>query len=72
MIWTLSFVSSLNNNCYAYIAPCMNKTLPPLGNAKEQQIKFYEKLLGKFIFSRATKNLKIFYFTRPTGRVLKK
>ena len=50
----------------------MNKTLPPLGNAKEQQIKFYEKLLGKFIFSRATKNLKIFYFTRPTGRVLKK
>ena len=46
----------------------MHKTLPTSGNEKEQlQIKFYEKLSGKFIFSRATKNLKIFYFTRPTG-----
>ena len=51
----------------------MNKTLPTLGKEKEQQqIKIYEKLSGKLIFSRATKNLKMFYFTRPTGRVLKK
>ena len=51
----------------------MHKTLPTLGNEKEQkQIKFYKKLSGEFIFSRATRNLKIIYFTHPTGQVLKK
>ena len=61
------------NSHYAYIPPYMNKTLPTLGNEKEQQqIKFYEKMSGELIFSRATKYLKMFYFTRPTGRVLKK
>ena len=51
----------------------MHKTLPTLGNEKEQnQIKFYEKLLGEMIFLRATENLKMFNFTRPTGLVLKK
>ena len=61
------------NSYYAYIPPYMNKTLPTLGNEKEQQqIKFYEKMSGELIFSRATKYLKMFYFTRPTGRVLKK
>ena len=51
----------------------MHKTLPTLGNEKEQkQIKFYEKSLGKLIFSQATKNLKIIYFTCLSGRVLKK
>ena len=52
---------------------CMHKTLPTLRNEKEQQeSKFYEKSLGKFIFSWATKNLKMFYFTRVSGRVFKK
>ena len=51
----------------------MNKTLPTLVNEEEQQqIKFYEKLLGELIFLQATKNLKIFYFTRPTGWVIEK
>ena len=51
----------------------MHKTLPTLGNEKEQQqIKFYQKSLGELIFSQATKNLKIIYLTCPTGRVLKK
>ena len=51
----------------------MNKTLPTLKNEKEQQqIKLYEKLSGELIFSQASKNLKMFYFTRPTGRVIKK
>ena len=51
----------------------MNKTLPTLGNEKERQkIRFYEKLSGELIFLRATKNLKMFYFTLPTGQVLKK
>ena len=51
----------------------MHKTLPTLGNEKEQQqIKFYKKYTGELIFSRATNNLKMFCFTRPTGRVLKK
>ena len=51
----------------------MNKTLPTLGNEKEQQqIKFYGKLSGESIFSWATRNLKMFYFTRPTSQVLKK
>ena len=57
------FVLSLKNSdyAYAYISPYMNKTLSTLGNEKEQQqIKFYEKLLGELIFSRATKNLKMF------------
>ena len=45
----------------------MNKTLPTLGNEKEQQIEFYEKLSGELIFSRATKNVKMFYFIRSTG-----
>ena len=44
----------------------MPKTLPKLGNKKEQ-IKFYEKSLGELIFSQATKNLKMIYFTHPTG-----
>ena len=56
-----------------YIPPCMHKTIPTLGNEKEQQqIKFYEKLSGELIFSRTIKNLKMFYFTHPAGRVLKK
>ena len=64
---------SLKNSYYAYIPPYMNKTLPTLGNEKEQQeTKFYEKLLGQLIFLRATKNLKMFYFICPTGRVLKR
>ena len=51
----------------------MRKALKALGNEKEQQrIKFYEKLSGELIFSRTTKNLKMFYFTRPIGRMLKK
>ena len=46
----------------------MHKTLPTLGNEKEQQqIKFYEKSSGELIFSQATKNLKLIYFTHPTG-----
>ena len=61
------------NSHYAYIPPYMNKTLPTLGNEKEQQqIKFCEKLFGKLIFSQATKNLKMFYFTHLTEQVLKK
>ena len=67
------FVLSLIQSDYAYIPPYMHKTLPTLGNEKEQkQIKFYEKSLGKLIFSQATKNLKIIYFTFLGGRVLKK
>ena len=50
---------SLRNSHYAYIPAHMHKTLPTLGNEKEQQqIKFYEKSLGEFIFLRATKNPK--------------
>ena len=61
------------NSDYAYISPYMNKTLPTLGNEKEQQeTKFYEKLLGQLIFLRVTKNLKMFYFISPTGRVLER
>ena len=56
-----------------YISPDMNKTISTWGNEKEQQqIKFYEKLSGELIFSRATKNLKMFYFICRTGWVLKK
>ena len=51
----------------------MHKTFPTLEIEKEQQqIKFYEKLSGELIFWRATKNLKLFYFTLPSRRVLKK
>ena len=61
----------LKNSYYSYIPMYINKTLLTLGNKKEQQqIKFYEKLSGKLIFSRATKNLKMFYFTATTRRVL--
>ena len=36
-----------------------------VGNEKKQnQIKFYDKSLGKLIFSQVTKNLKIIYFTK--------
>ena len=64
---------SLKNSHYAYIPRHMHKALKTLGNEKEQQqIKFYEKSSGELIFSRAAKNLKMFYSTRPTGRVLKK
>ena len=49
------------------------KTLPIIGNEKEQkQIKFYHKSLGKLIFSVATENLKIIYFTSLTWQVFKK
>ena len=59
---------SLRNSHYAYVPPYMHKTLPTLGNEKEQyQIKFYEKLLGKFIFLRVTKKIKMFYLTHLTG-----
>ena len=51
----------------------MNKTLPTLGNEKkQQQFKFYEKLLGELIFLRVTKNFKMFSLSRQTGWVLKK
>ena len=51
----------------------MHKSLPTLGNKKEQQrIKFYEKLSGELIFLRTTKNFKMIYFTRPTEQVIKK
>ena len=46
----------------------MHKTLPTLGNEKEQkQVKFYKKSWDQLIFSQATKNLKMFYFTGLTG-----
>ena len=67
------FVLSLKHSHYVYIPPYMQKTLPILGNEKEQkQIEFYEKSLDELIFSQATKNLKITYFSWPTGQVLKK
>ena len=67
------FALSLKNSHYAYISPYMHKTTPTLRNEKEQQqIIFYEKSSGELIFSGATKNLKMIYFTCPTGRVLKK
>ena len=51
----------------------MHEAFPTLGNEKEQkQIKFYKKILDKLIFLQTTENLKIFYLTHPTGRVLKK
>ena len=43
---------------YIHITLYMHRTLPTLGNEKEQQqINFYEKSSGKLIFSRDTKNL---------------
>ena len=47
----------------------MHKTLPILRNEKEQQqIKFYKKSLGEVVISsQVSKNLKMFYFTCPTG-----
>ena len=40
---------------YAYIPPHMHETLSTLRKEKKQkEIKFYEKLSHKFIFSRAT------------------
>ena len=53
VLWSLvlyilwRFVLPLKNSYYNYI-PYMNKTLPTLGNEKEQQqIKLYEKLSGE-------------------------
>ena len=53
VLWSLvlyilwRFVLPLKNSYYDYI-PYMNKTLPTLGNEKEQQqIKLYEKLSGE-------------------------
>ena len=61
--------SIFRNSCYAQY---LHKPLPTLGTEKEQQqIKIHEKSSGELIFSRTIKNLKIFYFTRLTGRVLK-
>ena len=66
------FVLSLKNSHYDYIPLYKHKTLPTLGNEKEQQqTKFYKKLSGELIFSQ-TKNLKIFHFNCLVGRVLKK
>ena len=67
-----TYCKSLLNSHYAYIPPYMQKTLPTLGNEKEQQIKFLKNLSCELIFLWAAKNLKMIYFTRPTGRVLKK
>ena len=54
------------------MSPYIHKTLPTLGNEKEQQkIKFNEKLLGDLNFSWATKILKMFYFTHWTGECSK-
>ena len=58
------------NSHYAYIHPYMHNVPTTLRNEKAYQIEFYKKLLGELIFLRVTKNLKMFYFTRPTGRVL--
>ena len=68
------FVFKKQSLClYAYIPPYMHKILPTLGNEEEwQKIKFCKKSLVELIFLLATKNLKMFYFTRPTGGVLKK
>ena len=53
------FVLSFKSRHYAYIPPPMHKSLPTLGNKKEQQrIKFYEKSSGELIFLRTTKNFK--------------
>ena len=58
---------SLKNSHYAYIPLHMHKALKTLGNEKDQQkIKYYKKSSGELIFSWMTKNLKMFYLTRPT------
>ena len=60
------------NSHYAYIPPYMHKTFPTLEMRKNNnKSNFYEKASIELIFSRATKSLKMIYFTRPTGRVLK-
>ena len=65
------FVLFLKHSHYAYTPPYIHKTLPTLGNEKEQkQTEFYKKSSGNLIFLQATKNLKIIYFTCLTGRVL--
>ena len=52
----------LKNYYYAYIPPYMHKTLPALGNVKEQQqTEYYKKSLGELIFSWATKNVNILF-----------
>ena len=63
----------LKNNNYAYIPLYIHKALSTLGNKKEQQqVKFYEKLLGEMIFLQVTENLNMICFTRLAGRVFKK
>ena len=79
---TLKKIKSFHKQTYLYNAGAIDilkfyenlfKTLPTIGNEKEQkQIKFYDKSLDKLIFSRATKNLKIIYFTSLTWQMLKK
>ena len=49
-----------------------------INHSQDQEIKgnsklnFTKKLLGELIFLWATKNLKMFYFNRSVGGVLKK
>ena len=51
-----------------YIYICLYEILLTLGyEKKQQQIKYYEKSLDELIFSLATKNLKMVYFTCLTG-----
>ena len=58
---------------YAYIRLYMHETLPTSANQKERyQNNFYQKSSSKLNFSQATKNLKMFYFTHPAGRVFQK
>ena len=53
---------------HIYIYICLYEILLTLGyEKKQQQIKYYEKSLDELIFSRATKNLKMVYFTCLTG-----
>ena len=73
---TLKKIKSFHNKCILYNIGAIDmlkfyevlfKTLPTIGNEKKQEeIKFYGKSLGKLIFSRATKNLSIIYFTSLT------
>ena len=55
----------------AYISQCIHKIFPTLGNKKEQW-QNSEKSSGELIFSRATKNLKIIYFTQKANLAQKK
>ena len=60
--------SVLIHQIYIYIYICLYEILLTLGyEKKQQQIKYYEKSLDELIFSRATKNLKMVYFTCLTG-----